>query len=115
MSPRGKNLITQGKDLTQYEEITPQLDTRAEQPQLRQTLGGCGGSQVTQFGGGSPASHLVALLAEHPWADGVAQTHSSASAACGLLCMGEMKTISPAERLRELSDAPPPPGEPLLR
>lgn len=117
VSPRGKNLITQGKDLTQYEEMTPQLDTRAEQPQLRQTLGGCGGSQVTQFGGGcgsSPASHLVALLAEHPWADGVAQTHSSASAACGLLCMGEMNSL-PCRELRELSDAPPPPGEPLLR
>lgn len=80
VSPRGKNVITQGKDLTEYEEITPQLDTGAKQSQLRQTFAGCGGSKVSQLGGGygkAPASPLVALLSEHPWADGVAQTHSS--------------------------------------
>lgn len=91
MSPRCKNVITQGKDLTQYEEITPQLDIRAKQPQLRQTFAGCGGSKVSQFGGGcgkGPAFHLVALVAEHPWVVGVPQTHSTASAACGFLCHG---------------------------
>lgn len=91
VSPGGKNVITQGKDLTQYEEITPQLGTGAKQPQLRQTFARCGGSKVSQFGGScgkGPASHLVAPLAEHPWAGGVPQTHSGASAACGFLCRG---------------------------
>lgn len=114
VSPRCKNAITQGKDLTQYEEITPQLDTRAKQPRLKQTFAGCGGSKVSQFGGScgkGPAFHL-ALTAEHPWIDGMAQTHSTASAACGFLCRGRDEHSLPH---RKTEGALLPLGEPLLR
>jgi len=35
VSPRDENVMSQGKALTEYEGITPQLDTRAKQSWLR--------------------------------------------------------------------------------
>lgn len=67
LSPRGENVMSQGKDLTKYEGITPQLDTRAKQFWLRRTFAGYGGSKASLLGDGcgkGPASHLLALLAE---------------------------------------------------
>lgn len=118
VSPRGKNAVTQGKDLTLYEEITPQLNTRAKQLQIRQTLAGCGGFQVSQFGvtvatvlppiwwlswqsiPGQMGWHRLTAVPQQP---------------VGCCATEEMNTISPTERLRECSDAPLPLGEPLLQ
>lgn len=109
VSPRGKKVITQGRDLTQYEEITPQLDTRAKQPQLRQTLADCGGSKVSQFGGSwgqGPASHLGLSCQSIP---GQVGWHRLTAVPQQPMC-----SCGKAERLRECSGAPLPLGEPLL-
>lgn len=120
LSPGGDNVITQGKDLTYYEGITPQLETRAKWSRLSQTFAGCGGSKVSLFvrwwlwqRSCLPSAGSAGRACLGRWGGTASQHHRSSL--WGSCAMAEMNAASSAERWRERSDALLPLGEPLLR